>query len=147
MELPNKMGSAPLKGTQKLRKKNARGGRGGGGGGVERGGGKLNPVKLFFHSLWVWHRALATHARCKISCSKCKPDRTNAASKPRECLEFNPLSCVRVTARPPRRSHAALQHTGHPAANICLLLIRVWGVWVCVCAGGWEGGYCIVCQE
>lgn len=39
MELPNNMGSVPLKGAQKLRKKNARGRRGGGdgGGGVGRG--------------------------------------------------------------------------------------------------------------
>lgn len=62
------------------------------------GGGKLNPVKLFFHSLWVWHRAPTTHARCEISCSKCKPDGTGLQR--RECLEFNPLSRVRVAARP-----------------------------------------------
>lgn len=87
------------------------------------GGGKLNPVKLFFHSLWVWHRTLTTHARCEISCSKCKPDGTGLQR--RECLEFNPLSRVRVATRPPqRRRHAALKHRGHPALNICLLLRR-----------------------
>lgn len=95
------------------------------------GGGKLNPVKLFFHSLWVWHRALTTHARCEISCSKCKPDGTRLQR--RECLEFNPLSHVRVTARPLQRCHhAALKHRGHPALNICL---RPWG------GGGWPDGF------
>lgn len=96
------MGSLRLKATQKLRKKSARGRRERG---VARGGGKLNPVKLFFHSLWVWHRALTTHARCEISCSKCKPDGTRLQR--RECLEFNPLSHVRVTARPLQRCHHA----------------------------------------
>lgn len=56
MELPNKMNSQPLRGTHK-QKKNARGRREGEGGWVG-GGNKLNPVKLFFHSQWVWQRAL-----------------------------------------------------------------------------------------
>lgn len=65
-ELPNKMNSQPLRGTQKKKnKKNARGRReeeGGEEGRRRRGGNKLNPVKLFFHSQWVWQRALTnTH--------------------------------------------------------------------------------------
>lgn len=53
--------------------------------------------------------------------------RQNLDQEPRECLEFNPLSHVRVTACP-------LQswNRGHPAANICLLL-------VCVCVGERRG--------
>lgn len=58
MELPNKMNSQPLRGTQKKKKKckgkEARGRR--------REGDKLNPVKLFFHSQWAWQRTL-THAQ------------------------------------------------------------------------------------
>lgn len=41
-------------------------------GGREGGGrNKLNPVKLFFHCQWAWHRPLA-HMRCEISCRRDK---------------------------------------------------------------------------
>lgn len=60
MEVPNRMNSLPLRGAQKKRrkKKYTQGEEEGGG----RGGNKLNPVKLFFHSHWAWQRPLTnTH--------------------------------------------------------------------------------------
>lgn len=89
-------------------------GKEGRGRGGEGGSNKLNPVKLFFHSQWVdklWRRQT----------------RRTVPSDVRECLEFNPLSHVRLTPRPlplPLPLPRSPAHTRHTNSHVSLTIRR-----------------------